>query len=78
VTVTGNKATFLPVIQDVYPSNCYLSLYYYGETFLLELSPFILYKIPAPPTSPELSLIKSKFADVEEGWLPSHSKFKFT
>jgi len=78
VTVTGNKATFLPVIEDVYPSTCYLSLHYYGETFLLELSPFILYKIPAPPTSPELPLIKSKFADVEEGWLPSHSKFKFT
>jgi len=43
VAVTGNKATFFPAIQDVYPSTSYLSLHYGGETLLLELSLFILY-----------------------------------
>jgi hypothetical protein len=28
--------------------------------------------------NPLYPLITSKFADVEEGWLPSHSKFRFS
>ena len=49
VTVTGNKAAFFPAIKDVYPSKSYLSLYYGGETLLLELSVFRLYGIPTIP-----------------------------
>jgi len=64
VSVTGNKAALFPAIQDVYPSTSYLSLHYRGETFLLELSPFILYTIPASPINLEYALMTSKFADV--------------
>jgi len=78
VTVTGNKASFFPAIKDVYPSTSYLSLHYGGETLLLELSPIILYTIPAPPLKPAYPLMKSNFADVEERWISSHSTFKFT
>ena len=78
VTVTGNKATLFPSIQDVYPSTSYLSLFYGGETLLLELSPFILYTIPVSPTNPRYPLITSYFTDVKEGWLPSRSTFKFS
>ena len=46
--MTGNKAILFPPFQDVYPSDCYLSLYYGGETLLLELSVFRLYSIPTP------------------------------
>ena len=78
VAVTGNKVVFFPALQDVYPFACYLSLHYRGETLLLKLEPITLYTIPAPATNPRQSLIKSNFADVEEGWLPSHSTFKFS
>jgi len=78
VTVSGNKASFFPAIQDVYPSASYLSLHYGGDTLLLKLSPYILYTIPVPPINPPYPLITSKFADVEEGWLSSLSTFKFT
>jgi len=78
VTVSGNKASFFPAIQDVYPSASYLSLHYGGDTLLLKLSPYILYTIPVPPINPPYPLITSKFADVEEGWLSSNSTFKFT
>ena len=53
VAVTGNKVAFFPAFKDVYPSDCYLSLHYGGETLLLELSPFILYTIPAPTINPD-------------------------
>jgi len=46
MTVTGNKAAFFPDFQDLYQSNSYLSLYYRAETFLLELSVSLLYRIP--------------------------------
>ena len=49
MVATGNKAVFLPPIEDVYPSACYLSLYYASETFLLELSVIRLYSIPTTP-----------------------------
>jgi len=78
VAVTGNKATFFPAIQNVYPSTSYLSLHYEGETFLLELSLFILYNIPAPLLVDPYPLITSKFADVEEYWLPYNSTFRFS
>ena len=32
----------------MYPSTSYLSLYYGGETLLLELEVFLLYSIPVP------------------------------
>ena len=78
MTVTGNKATFFPPIQDVYPSNSYLSLHYGGETLLLEISPFILYTIPAPPINLRYTLITSQFGDFKERWLSSRSTFKFS
>jgi len=62
----------------VYPSTSYLSLHYGSETLLLELSPFILYTIPAPDINPVYPLINSYFGDVEEGWVPSLSTFKFS
>ena len=52
VEVTGNKAALFPAIKEVYPSVCYLSLHYGGETLLLELSPFILYMIPTHTINP--------------------------
>jgi len=78
VTVTGNKVTLFPPIQDVYPSLSYLSLHYGGETFLLKLSPFILYTIPSPRINSNYPLITTNFADVEERWLLSRSTFKFS
>jgi hypothetical protein len=78
VAVTGSIATFTPAIQDVYPSASYLSLHYGGETLLLKISPYILYEIPAPRINPDYPLIKTIFADVEEGWLLSGSTFRFS
>jgi len=49
VAVTGNKATFFPAIQDVYPSDTYISLHYESETLLLKLSVFRLYSLPTEP-----------------------------
>jgi len=46
IVVAGNKATFFPAFQDVYPSESYLSLHYRGEILLLKLSVFRLYSIP--------------------------------
>jgi len=49
MVVVGNKATFFPAFQDVYPSASYLSLHYGDETLLLELSVFRLYGKPTIP-----------------------------
>ena len=53
VTMAGNKVTFFPSIQNFYPSDTYLSLYYGGETHLLELSLYTLDRIPDPTLNPE-------------------------
>jgi len=61
--MTGHKATLFPPFQDVYPSDCYLSLHYGGETLLLELSVFRLYSIPTPA----LPIIKVDSAEAFTG-----------
>jgi len=57
VTVNGNKATFYPAFQDVYPSLSYLSLHYGGKTRLLRLLIGSLYHIPALPEILQFPLI---------------------
>jgi hypothetical protein len=63
VTVIGNKAAFLPAIEDVYPSASYLSLHYGGETLLLELSVYRFYTIPSPPAVDATEKITDKGVD---------------
>jgi hypothetical protein len=78
VVVDGQKATIFPGIDNFYSSLSYLSMSYRGETKLLKFSIFVLYQLPALPTSPEYPPITSSFGDIEEVWLTTSSSFKFS
>jgi len=78
VFVGGNMVTLFPDIEHVYSSLSYLSISYRGETKLLQLSIFVLYKIPAPTSHTLYPPITSSFGDIDEAWLSATSKFKFS
>jgi len=78
VDVVGKKAALFPGFSAVYSSLAYLSMSYKTQTFILNLSPFILYPIPFPPSAPQYPLITSKFADISAAWLPTDSTFIFS
>jgi len=73
VDVTGNEATIFPALEEMYPSDSYLSLHYEDETFLLKLALFILYSIPTLPITTDHPPITSKFKSIEDTWLPAKS-----
>ena len=77
VDVVGKKAALFPGFSAVYSSLAYLSMSYQTQTFILNLSPFILYPIPFPPSDPPYPTITSKFGDISAAWLPANSTFKF-
>ena len=78
IVVGRNGAILFPLIENVYSSFSYLSISYIHETKLLKFSIFVVYRIPAPPTSSPYPLIKSIFGDIEEVWVTKNSIFKFS
>jgi len=78
IQVVGKVATLFPGFSKVYSSLTYLSMSYKTQTLILNLSPFRLYPIPIPPSASTDHLIKSKFEDIAEAWLPANSTFKFS
>jgi hypothetical protein len=78
IIIGTKRAKIFPGFENVYSSLSYLSISYGGDTKLLKLSIFVLYQIPAPPTSTLYPLIATNFGDIEEAWLSAGSKFKFS
>ena len=73
VGTAEKEATIFPEIEQVYSSVSRLSMNYRGETKLLTLSVYRLYKIPTPPILPRFPLITSSFGDITQAWVPDLS-----